>query len=97
MRCDFKIGERPGQAAGRIHAAAKAGTPPAVRTVPPSRNPLGVPCAIPPVNDCSLVLEGVLTNLGADSPLEPFDANMSRPHHAVDNHWARRARTGATF
>ena len=68
-----------------------------IRTIPPERTPLGVPCAIPPETEHRLVLEGVLSNLEASSPIEPFDANMSTLVNPPSDHWARRRRTGATF
>lgn len=66
-----------------------------VRTVPPARTPLGTPCAVPPVDEHKLVLEGVLTNLSPESPIELFDANMSKPLEAVHDHGTRMRKTGA--
>jgi hypothetical protein len=56
-----------------------------VRVQPPERAPLGVPCAIPPLTESKLVLEGILGNLAAHSPLDSFPPNCSRiAHHAAD-------------
>jgi hypothetical protein len=56
-----------------------------VRVQPPERAPLGCPCAIPPLTESKLVLEGILGNLAAQSPLDSFPANLSRiAHHPAD-------------
>jgi hypothetical protein len=66
-----------------------------VRTVPPERTPLGTPCAIPPVTEHKLVLEGLLTNLTAEDALEPFPATFSRPIDDARDHHVRMRRSGA--
>ena len=63
-----------------------------VRTVPPERSPLGIPCAIPSVTEHRLMLEGVLSNLGPEAPLDAFDANMSRKNDDVHDVQARLRR-----
>ena len=68
-----------------------------VRTIPPERAPIGIPSAIPTPTEHKLVLEGVLNNLGPDDPLDAFDANMRRNHHAVGDHHDRLRRTNTFF
>ena len=53
---------------------------------------LGIPSAIPPLEESKLVLEGVRTNYTASSPLEPFPPTMSLPIAAVHDHHARLRR-----
>ena len=68
-----------------------------VRIQPQERKRPGVPCAIAPISESRFILEGIQGNLAADSPIDTFDANVSRPARAVHDHPHRLARTGATF
>ena len=68
-----------------------------VRVVQPERTPLGVPCAIPPLQDSRFVLEGIQSNLAAMSPIDVFEPNLSRDVLSPNDHQARLARTGMTF
>ena len=68
-----------------------------VRVAPPERTPLGTPCAIPPLAESRFILEGIQGNLAAQSPVDVFEPNLSRPALSVHDHQARLARTGATF
>jgi len=63
-----------------------------VRVVPPVRQPLGVPCAISPLGEGGLALEGVIRGR-ASTPLEPFAAQFSQLHEASHSTAARLARS----
>ena len=68
-----------------------------VRVQPPERAPLGCPCAIPPLTESKLIVEGVLGNLAAQSPLDVFPANVRRAALHPADHRDRLMRTGMTY
>jgi len=68
-----------------------------VRAVPPERTPLGTPCAIPPVTEHKLVLEGLLTNLSAVDPLVEFPPSVSSLADAPQEYTSRLRRAGLAY